>query len=197
MWTLVLVVGCVSVFRPSTKGTLKLPRTAESDTSIAAVVLRSVTDSTQGRVRVDPLPLPHEMDLVSGSAVPTSVQMRADSGMLRLRALTAIAVRAASDSIREHCAGVLAPDIEGRKSGCPQAPQTIVVMGSPAYLPRSRADSLSTKLFVHLDPQARVMRALISEFSRAGRVTTLYDYVVVPLHGHWSVLLRIPLLIME
>jgi hypothetical protein len=193
MW-LAPTLGCAAGRAPAADQLARRPTD-----EIRAAVLRMITDSTPGRLLVDPLPFPGPKRAGRGSVVPTSDDIGSGDGLEQLGAIADVALRAAPDSVRRYCAGVLVPPISpATHAGCPREPYTVIVIGEPSAMPGARADSLQRALpaLDHASP-LHLVEVAETSVSAAGRSTEVWEYMAALRHGAWAVVARRAVLILE
>jgi hypothetical protein len=190
----VTILGCrASGFE--SRGTGTQPR----EDTIRSAVIEIISDSTFGQVRVDPSPLPPLLDGVGRSAIPSDEDMRSSAGVGQLGSLWDVAVRAAPDSMRRFCAGILAPPgSESSHQGCPRDRLTIVVIGEPHAVAPGPLDSLRSTM----GPRGairlvRAVNVLEASFTSHGRITTLWEYTLAATSQGWALLSRRAELVVE
>jgi hypothetical protein len=170
-----------------------------SNDSVRAAVVRLLADSAHGaRLVFDPYPLPDDIDTEGGRMLPTSADLRSESGLARLDVIQQVAVRSLSDSVRAHCAGTLAPPIDGSRRSCPSDYEMVAVIGTPHLVSQSRIDSLKQSWGIPFDRRlVRSIRVIVSNLGPHGRNTTVFEYVVSLTDGKWALVSRVPQLFIE
>ena len=176
-----LVIGCVG-HRSRVVNDVSF----DSDTSFFAAVVRVVTDSTTGPLRIDPRiggpPEQEDGGPLGWVDAPRLVEMRRD-------VLAKQGVAAASVEIPKGCAGMLAakPDHSEHRA-CPREHFVFIVIG----LPRSTSPHAPAKL--HSYEAVRVSQISVGPdgFRKAN-----YEYILSLARPGWTLVSRVPLTIAE
>jgi hypothetical protein len=162
---------------------------------LTAAVVRSIADSVRVPLKIDPLPLASDLDIVVGDSNATK---RTDAPVeQRLGGVVEIALRAADSSVRSACAGTMVVDYPtSRHTGCPKERYALGVIGTPRRGPPMRTSRTAKNLAEDRDPNLWSVRVLLAAIGPFGFNVTVYDYVFRLRNGR-EFIERVGLLIVE
>jgi hypothetical protein len=168
------------------------------DTSVVVTVSRAITEwAPNVRLRVDPEPLPRELN--ESGMIPTADQVQNDTGKIwtDFKQLVRVGLRAADT--HGPCAGPLSPD--SLHVGCPREPELVAVIGAPrrgGALRIVNTDSARLAEAKEKAPEYWTVRVFLSEVNQFGFAgLTVYDYVLRKEQGGLKFVRKVALLVVE
>lgn len=166
--------------------------------SLPALAIRTIRDSSNVPVRVDPSRLPPELD--EKTAIPTAAHIREDLAFSAISDLGRVGKRIGGAAAQDSCGGVLMPAHGGSHAGCPNSQETWVVIGAPRQggaLRISDSDSARRIEASESAPEFWTIRILETSIGPRGFATAPTDYVFRRSDHEWLLVRRVRLFYIE